>query len=326
VKILLVRADGIGDALACAPLVAALRAAGHEVGAVLGMANQHAFASHAFARVHVLERIPWPRHGATAASYRTALSGARAARYDAALVASEELVAYRFAVAAGIVTRVGFVNGLEKPLKTVRVRGSLTQPILRTASASRVREHEVETLFRLGSAFVREDRPTRDVARLRELVLDDAPAPQRFVALQTSRKLDGAGLDREAYVALARELIARGHAVRVFGDERELVTYVAANANARAYPALSVAAWKAHLAAARAVVTPDSGAAHVAGMIGIPSVDCFAPGAATASDVARWRPWAAPSRTIVLDPSRARDAIAALLAAEVDGLLAQSGT
>jgi ADP-heptose:LPS heptosyltransferase len=316
-----VRADGIGDALACAPLVAALRDAGHAVGAVLGAANRDTYAARAFERVHVLERIPWPLHGSTPESRRIALAGARAERYDVALVASEEPEAYRFARDARIATRVGFVNGWEKPLKTLGVGRLLTERLVRGATAGRAIEHEVQTLFRLGIAFSRESEPTRDVRRLRELILDDAPAPQRFVAIQASEKLQRAGLDRDAYVALARTLATRGRAVRVYGDDAELVRDVARASGARGFCDLSVAGWKTHLAAARAIVTPDSGAAHVAGMLGVPCVDCFAPTAATARDVVRWRPWAAPYRAIVLDPARDRIATAAILASAVDDLL-----
>ena len=63
---------------------------------------------------------------------------------------------------------------------------------------------------------------------------------------------------------------------------------------------LDTKTWKSRLAAARAVVTPDSGAAHVAGMCGIPCVDLFAATPQFASDVVRWRPWAAPARTLPL--------------------------
>ena len=41
-KLLLVRTDGVGDALVCAPLLAALRDAGHEVGALLSTRNAEA--------------------------------------------------------------------------------------------------------------------------------------------------------------------------------------------------------------------------------------------------------------------------------------------
>ncbi len=319
-KIVIVRADGIGDALACVPLVAALRDAGHELGIVLSERNRQIFAARAFARTHVLERIPWPRHGSTPASRRTALAGARAAGYDVALVASEEPEAYRFAADARIATRVGFVNGWEKPFKTFALGRTLTRAIVRTASALRATEHEVETLFRLGAAFARETAPTHDAARLRELVLDDAPAPQRYVALQASEKLAASGLDRTVYAELARALGARGHLVRVYGDDGAFVRGIAADAGIDGFAGLSVSGWKSHLAAARAIVTPDSGAAHVAGMLGVPCVDCFAPSASTANDIVRWRPWAAPYRAIVLDPARDRGATARVLADALDEL------
>ena len=111
--------------------------------------------------------------------------------------------------------------------------------------------------------------------------------------------------------------------MRVYGDDAEFVRDVAVASGARGFAALSVPAWKAHLAAASAVVTPDSrrGAAHVAGMLGVPCVDAFAPTRATARDVARWHPWAAPYRAIVLDPARERRATAEVLAGAVDELL-----
>ncbi len=295
------------------------------LGAVLGTANHDVFARRTFARVHVLERIPWPRHGSTSESYATAFAGVRAAGYDAALVASEEPEAYAFAARAGIAVRVGFTNGWEKPFKTLATRRLLTRTLARAASAKRAREHEVCTLFRLGAGYVRTSEPTRDVARLRELVLDDAPARQRVVALQASPKLAAAGLDRAAYVALAAALDAAGRAVRVYGDDAAFVRAIASAAGVPGFAPLSVAAWKMHLAAAEAIVTPDSGAAHVAGMLGVPCVDCFAPSSATAFDIVRWRPWAAPYRAVVLDRARERTATAAVLARAVEELLASEG-
>jgi len=308
-----VRADGIGDALACVPLVAALRAAGHTVGAVLGTANRDVFSAAAVAPVHVLERVPWPRHGSTPRSRQRALADARLESYDVALVASEEMEAFAFARSARIPRRVGFVNGFEKPFKTLRVRPLLTTAIRRPASASRVREHEVETLFRLGAQLTPEAAPTREVARLRPLVVDGTPASHGAVVVQVSRKLASSGLAPAAYAALVTELRARGlHAIATGDDERGVAEVAAAGAEARS--GLSLPEWKALIDGARVLVTPDSGAAHVAGMLGVPCVDCFAPGAATARDIQRWRPWAAPYRAIVLDPVRAPEATGMQLA------------
>ncbi len=301
-NVLLVRADGIGDALACVPLVAALHASGHRVGAVLGTGNRDALSRRAFEAVHVLERIPWPRHGSTVESRRTALAEARAARYDIALVASEEMDAYTFARDARIPRRTGYVNGIEKPFKTIRVRPLLTAAIERPASANRVTEHEVETLFRLGAGLVLETEPTRDLERLRALVIDEPVASHGAIVLQVSCKLAPSGLVPEAYAELASRLRAGDRHVVVTGDEEPTVTDVARRAGIAAHTNLSVREWKNLIAGARLLVTPDSGAAHVAGMVGVPCVDAFAPGAATARDVLRWHPWASRHRSIVLDP------------------------
>lgn len=324
-KILLVRADGIGDALVCAPLIAALRASGHVVGAVLGIANRAIFAPDALGAVHVLERIAWPAHGSTAASYATALAEARAQRYDVALVASEEPEAYAFAREADIGRRIGFINGWGKPLKSVALRASLTRTIVRPAAARSVREHEVRTIFRLGEDLTGEREPTRDTARLREIVIGRA-APQETsgeIVLQASLKFATSGLDRAAYAALARTLRANGYAVAICGDDPALVRALALASGARDFSGLDVLGWKSALGSARAVVTPDSGAAHVAGMLGVPTVDAFAPGPATAYDARRWAPWAAPHRIVTLDPSRGASAIARQLADALADLLAR---
>ncbi len=331
-KILLVRADGIGDALACAPLLAALHAAGHTVGAVLGTKNRTIFAPDALLAVHVLERIAWPAHGSTPSSYGAALAGARALRYDAALVASEEPEAFAFAREAGIASRIGFINGWEKPLKSLAVRASLTRAIVRPASARRVREHEVRTLFRLGDGLVHEREPTRDRERLRAMVLgtDAARATtpcagrdgRASIVIQASAKFAAFGLNRAAFVALARRLRANSRDIVVCGDDAEFARAIADESGARAECGLDLTGWKELIAGARALVTPDSGAAHVAGMLGIATVDAFAPGPATAYDARRWTPWAAPYRVVTLDPSRAAEGIAALLASALDDVLA----
>ncbi len=325
-RILLVRLDGIGDALACAPLVAALCDAGHELGGLFSTRNAEAFAHRAFARTHALERIPWPRHGSTPESRRNALAEVCAARYDVALIASEEIDAYAIARDARIPQRVGFVNGWEKPLKTLRVRPLLTRALVRPASAAHVREHEVETLFRLGAGLHDEAAPTRDPSRLRPLVLDAEPARSGRVVLQLTRKFARAGLDAAAFAALGRGLTAAGHEVESLTDDAAFANEFAAAGGGTWETPASLSAWKALLAGARAVVTPDSGAAHVAGMLAVPALVLFPAGPATAHDVTRWKPWLGRSRTLVAselagdDGSRVR--FAGRVGIELDALLA----
>ncbi|MGD0052996.1 MAG: glycosyltransferase family 9 protein, partial [Vulcanimicrobiaceae bacterium] len=75
--------------------------------------------------------------------------------------------------------------------------------------------------------------------------------------------------------------------------------------------------WVAALDEARAVVTVDTGAAHVAGMLGTPVVDVF-PDAGFAVQVRRWRPWASPAR-VLRASAVAGGAGAALVEAVRDG-------
>ncbi len=56
--------------------------------------------------------------------------------------------------------------------------------------------------------------------------------------------------------------------------------------------------WKAAIGAAPALVAPDSGAMHVAGIVGTPVVGVFPGGRDFALQVARWAPWAAPHRIV----------------------------
>ncbi len=319
------RVDGIGDALACAPLVAALRAAGHELGALFSLRNRGAFAARAFSRVHAVERIPWPRHGMTAESRARALDEVRAAEYEIALIASEEPDAYAFAREAGIAERVGFINGWEKPFKTLRTRGMLTRSIVRPASAARASEHEVQTLFRLGEGLSDELEPTRDAERLRPLILDAEPATQGGVALQLNAKFVASGIDIAAFAAIARELEERSLPTLAMSDDDDFGAAFAVRAGTPYVHPPTLAEWKDLLACASAVVTPDSGAAHVAGMLGIPCVVLFPRGANAARDAMRWRPWAAPSRAVVVEdpaqlPARVAAALESLIVGEEDAL------
>jgi ADP-heptose:LPS heptosyltransferase len=304
-RILIVRGDGIGDALMLAPLVAALRDAGHTLGAVLSTHNAQIYAQDVFERVHVLERIPWPKHGSTRDSFAQALAGARNARYDVALIASEEPEAYKFARETGVLRRVGFTNGWEKPFKGLWTRGQLTRALPRPASAGRVREHEVETLFALGAGLHDESAPTRDLARLRPLLLTGNIARDGRVVVQASSKYGARGFGADAFAEIARALALDGQRVAVVGGptDEEFASVVARKSGAEHETPASLDDWKRTIAGARALVTLDSGAAHVAGMLGVPCVDLFATDRHVAADVRRWAPWAAPFRALVVtDP------------------------
>jgi ADP-heptose:LPS heptosyltransferase len=324
VRILIVRLDGVGDALACAPLVAALRAAGHTLGIALSTRNADVYAPGVFAATHVLERIPWPAHGTTPASWAPALAAARAMRYDAALVVSEEPDAYRFARAAGIARRTGFVNGWERPLKTLGVIAAGTRPVVRGASLARENAHECAIVFRLAAGYTAERAPTTDLARLRPLLLGEAAAAAERsarapVAIQCTTKWRDAGVDDATFLAVVAA-VTRGHAAigLVPAAEADAVAPLAARAGIATTIFADAASWERAIANAAALVTPDTGAVHVAGCVGTPAVCVWPDGDLVARRIARWRPWAAPSRHVVV---RASDEVAGNVARELGELV-----
>jgi ADP-heptose:LPS heptosyltransferase len=282
------------------PLVAALRDAGHELGIVLSTRNAEAFARGVFAERITLERIPWPKHGSTPETYRPAVTRARKGGYQIALIASEEPEAYRLAREAGIPRRIGFWNAWGRPLKSLWIRAMCTGVRFRCASAQRAEQHEVETLFTLGSELHDEPGPTRDVARLAPLVVSDLPRARVGRGLQLNPKWERL-LDRPALEALCRELAATGP-LRIFVSAAERAAFSnleLAGGELMVFDALGE--WKRAIAEVNVLITPDTGAAHVAGMLGTPTVDCFPDPATLPRDAARWHPWAAPYRALAPD-------------------------
>lgn len=289
---LLVRLDGIGDAAVCVPLIAALRAAGHEVGVALTTRNAGLFAPGAILAEHVLERIPWPAHGSTPASTARAAAEIAAQRYDVALIASEEPEA--FALAAPVRERVGFTTGWARPLKTLWVRARTTRTVSRSQRIGGGDAHEVEVLYRLGAGLVREPAPPADRDRTRAVLLENP--------------LTGAGGGTNAIVQLGLKWVDSGVAPQtlraVVARLAPYARFVAAPGEAEAVRELTgvlpetfptLRAWVEALNVAGVVVSVDTGAAHVAGMLCERVVDVF-PDAHFEAQVRRWRPWAAPYR------------------------------
>lgn len=291
-RVLLVRLDGVGDAAACVPLVAALREAGHEVGVALTTRNAGLFAPHAILAEHVLERIPWPAHGSTPASTARARAEIAAARYDVALIASEEPEA--FALAAPVPERVGFTTGWARPLKSLWVRARTTRTVSRSQRLGGEDAHEVEVLYRLGAGLVREPEPPADPARLRPLLVAAQPgaAVRGGVVLQAGPKWRATGVSEVAQATLVQRL--RPYGLRIFAGPGEAEAVRGAIGIDPVTP-VDLRTWVETLDGATCVITVDTGAAHVAGMLGTPVVDVF-PDADFAAQVRRWRPWASKYR------------------------------
>jgi len=300
VRVLLVRLDGVGDAAVCVPLVVALREAGHEVGVALTTRNAGLFDPSAILAEHVLERIPWPAHGSAPETTARARAEIAALRYDAALIASEEPEA--FALAAPIAERVGFTTGWARPLKTLWVRARTTRTVSRSQRVGGEEAHEVEVMYRLGAGLVRSASPPADLQRLRAVVgaplsversgaehlpVDDVPR----VVVQAGPKWVSSGVPPDVVRTVFQRLARHARIVAAPGD----AAWVREHAGIEPETFPNLRAWVRALAEATRLVTVDTGAAHVAGMLGTPVVDVF-PDAHFEAQVRRWRPWASPCR------------------------------
>jgi ADP-heptose:LPS heptosyltransferase len=312
-RVLLVRLDGIGDALVCTPLIAALRTAGHDVGLALSDRNAAVFAPETATATHVLERIPWPRHGSTPASRARAGAEIAAQRYDVALIASEEPEAYE--LAAPVPRRIGFTTGWAKPFKSAWIKRRVTTAIRRAATVRGADAHEVEIMLRLGGDLVAAPAE-RDAARLRPWITGSGPVPQRRgLLVQLGAKWNALGIADAALERFTAALLERGARFIAAPNERAAV--------AAQFPALAVDApattrdWIARVDAAAALVSPDTGAAHLAGMIGVPVVDVF-PDRHFDAQTRRWRPWA--SSSIVVRASELAKSPETLIAQALDAL------
>jgi ADP-heptose:LPS heptosyltransferase len=176
--------------------------------------------------------------------------------------------------------------------------------------------HECDVVFSLARTLLDDFDAPRDARVLRPLVLDEEPQPDARVAFQVTDKWARLGASLDDVAALARR-IAEHRGVRFISAAHE-AAYADAFARAsgvRVELFDTLAPWKLAVGAARALVAPDSGAVHVAGMIGTPVVACFAP-AQFALQSRRWAPWAAPHRVLSMEaswPLVAADALEDLL-------------
>ncbi len=316
-SVLLIRLDAVGDALALAPLLAALRAQDIPVDLVLRAINARALAPSAARRTF---EAPFELRSSRAGNLAAIASfGSLLAQhsYTHVLIATEDPGGYRLARAIGAPARIGFVNGWGKPFKTLWARAHLTQPIRRAAGLDARALHECEVLFELGASLLGNGtQPARDRATLRPLVLEREPEPDERVLFQVTDTWERLGIAFPDVVAAARDA-AKHASLRpvAAGVERAYARRFsdATGLTVEHFDALEP--WKAAIGAARAIVAPDSGALHVAGMVGTPTVAVFPPQREFALQVARWAPWAAPHQILEALPGwaqRVGDALARL--------------
>jgi ADP-heptose:LPS heptosyltransferase len=317
-SVLIIRLDAIGDALALTPLLAAFRRRALPVDVVLQRANSGVFAARAARSIVTADFELRSSVRSNLAAIERLGNELRRREYSHVLVATEDPGGFRLAGAVGAPVRIGFADLWGKPLKTLWSRGLLTKTIYRSAGLDPRAPHECEVLLRLAEPLIGDERPPRELSELRPLVLEREPAPDERIAVQITDKWERLGISLEDVVDLIHRLAAYG-TPHLLSARRE-AEYAERIARSTGLPVSyfdALEPWKAAIAAAPAIVTPDSGALHAAGMLGTPVVAIFPPQRGYALHVARWAPWAAPHRIVRADrgwPARASEAIAPLLA------------
>ncbi|MDQ6931406.1 MAG: hypothetical protein M3126_12155, partial [Candidatus Eremiobacteraeota bacterium] len=177
--------------------------------------------------------------------------------------------------------------------------------IYRPAAQPARPRHEVQTLFELGRGLHGESAPTRDLRRLRTLVLDEDIVAGDAGTVQITRKWLHSGRPPEIVRAWFAALHKRGGWSGICSEgERDLGELLGEAAGMRVRYFGDVRSWKEAIAASAHVVTPDTGAAHLAGMLGIRCTDFFEAERYEAQ-VEQWAPWAAVS-TVAQFPSMTR--------------------
>ncbi len=315
-SVLIIRLDAIGDALALTPMLAALRRRNIPVDIVLSPQNADVFTAGALRRKFVAEFAL--RDGSRANRNAVATLGARLAGsgYSHVLVATEDPAGYRLARAVGAPVRTGFIDPIGKPFKALWSRAQLTDPAYRSAGMDSRAPHECEVLFALAAPLLGGEEPTRDVVHLRPLIVEDDALRSDDIVVQITDKWERLGIPFEQVVELVRRLTGTGSLQLVAARREHAYAQRVGDATALPIAYCDLAPWKTAIASAAALVAPDSGAMHVAGMVGTPVVAVFAPVKKYRLQVARWSPWAAPHRIVRAEdawPARAADALAQLL-------------
>ncbi|MDG9709337.1 glycosyltransferase family 9 protein [Streptomyces sp. DH10] len=152
--------------------------------------------------------------------------------------------------------------------------------------------HEVEAALDLAEAA---GFPAADDGRPRVLPPPDTAGltgPEPYVVLHPGASVPARAWSPDRCAEAARDLAAAGHRVVVTGGagERDLTSYVAGSHALDLGGRTEAAELAGVLAGAGAVVTGNTGPAHLAAAVGTPVVSLFAP----VVPAERWRPYGVP--------------------------------
>jgi len=329
-RFLLIRLDGIGDALVCVPALESLRAAFPTAtfGALCSPRNAALFSRDRVAVIHVLERDD------NVAERSRLAAELRERDYTDALIATEEPLGYSLGSMSRARKRAGFWHRLEKPFKSVWQFAHLTDAVYRPAAWVEEPEHEVNAIHRLALRLGATDPASADPTSLRRWLDVESDASTRTVgalALQVARKWFERGWDARALARMTVSALDASPFQRCVllagpddaGHARAVIEAVPAHirdaGTIAAAETATLRRWLGAIGSAGALLTPDTGAAHAAGMLGVPVVDVFGPGRFPQLS-RQWRPWAAAARCLV-QPENATASAAQEFGVTVGGAL-----
>ena len=310
-KVCVIRLDALGDTLLSTPALALMTGAGCQVTVITHPVGTPVLSG-------LTQTLEVTRE--TSASH----IGAAIAELgpDAVLVFSEKRRAISAAYRSRVPLRVGFDPGMSQPLKSLSVRLALTR---RVPFANRLDcdpgMHEAERYQKQVAALFPElvgELPPLHlrVPRREHVQASDwltAHKLERPLALQLTPKWSLHGFGP---AELNRLLESMPTPVLAFYGpaEAEWIERHFGGCGTRLCCKSDLITYAAFLAACRALVTVDTGAAHVAAAVGTPLVDVF-PELHHQHCVRRWRPWKVDHRIVLSQPHQTETVFKRILGA-----------
>lgn len=235
-------------------------------------------------------------------------SAIRDRRPDALLVFTEKRRAYLGAYLSGTPIRVGFDPGWTQPVKSIWLRLALTHRLSYPNDLDvDPGLHEVERYQRLVGLLGLEEGPPPPIRfPLDEVSLEQARSwtADRFdrapLGLQLGPKWELDGWPAEWVQTLSRQLPAPTVAFVGPGEEA-WASRVLTDTPLVEGRFTDLRSYAAVLSRCRLLITPDTGAAHLAAAVGVPVVDVFRE-QHHQHCVRRWRPWAVDHRVVLKGP------------------------
>lgn len=297
-RVCVVRLDALGDTLLSTPAIQLLRGAGHEVTVLTSPVG-----------TSLLRGLAPAIEVAPDESSRAIATRIRRLQPDAALIFTEKRRGLSAAYQAGVPIRIGFDPGLTQPLKSLWLKLALTDRVL-FQNSPKVDPglHEVQRYRSLVEKLVPDLNAktpglfmefSPEETRMAQVWVDEN-CPSRPLGLQLTPKWGLHGLTARHLRVLVEKLPRP--LVGFYGPaEREWVEQEFRGLEfTRCYqPDLHF--YAAILACCSALITVDTGAAHVAAAVGTPVLDVF-PSENSEHCLRRWRPWQVRHQVLLSRP------------------------